>query len=1096
MRKVLYVINSIAFLLLLIAGLNPANAQSAASEATLIMPAKSETVASIMEQQRLAPPQAFRDRPEKEGPDREHLRQNPLAPKIAGFPATTAVTAPAATNLTASLTFNGVTGPTETGAFPPDDMGAVGPTQYVVFVNGRLRTFNKATGVADGVLNANPDVFFSSVMTPLGGGVLQVFTSDPRIRFDRISARWLLIIIDVPCTNSSCSQTAANRCLIAVSNTSTITAATTWTFSQFTGQAGKFLDYPTLGIDKNGIYIGGNMFSLAGSFVGTNGYVINRTNVMANLPYTVYTFADLAAGAGAGPYTPQGVDNFDAAPTEGYFVGVDNATYGTLMLRRVSTPATVPTISANIPLSVAATAAPQTVPHLGNTGGTNGKLDALDDRLYAAMIRNGSLWTAHNISVNTTGVAASSGTIRRNGVRWYQLQNLDGVPTLNQSGTIFDPNATATSARWYSIPSIMVSGQGHAIFGMTTAGVERANSAAATRFSSDASGTTQSPILLTTSSTAYNPAGDPGGAGGRRWGDYSYVSLDPLDDMTMWCINQYCVGTNVYGCGVTKLLAPVPATPAVCVPPTTASGQTSVNVLLTGTAVSGSGFYDPGSNLAAPALPFNHISATVTGGVTVNSITYTSPTSITLNVNTTGASAGLQSITVTNPDGQVKSSVGGILTVTSVPTAPEIDITGNGVSIADGDVTPSLTDHTDFGDVTTGNNLVRTYTVTNSGTANLTVSSIAVSGPDMGLFTLGALTPASPIAPAGSATFTVTFAPTTPGLKTATITVNNNDADESVYDFAIQGNAVGAEAPEIDITGNGISIVDGDMTPTFADNTDVGNTVIGGSHTQNFDINNLGTGPLTVSSIVVSGANAGLFTASGISPAGPIAPGGTASFTVTFAPTTTGIKTATITVNNDDADEGVYDFAMQGNGYTEGGGQCDPVTTILFVNKSNTNPGNGSSWNCALNELSDAITIANADPGITSIWVAAGTYTPTNGTDRTAVMATTRADLQILGGFAGGEVNATDADPVANPTIISGDIGVPGDMSDNSYRLFNIGGSPVSSSALVIDGFIFEKGNADAPGDGDHSVGAALLSYGIPAATPVQIKRCIFRNNF
>ena len=58
-----------------------------------------------------------------------------------------------------------MTGPTETGAFPPDTMGAVGPTQFFVFLNGRLRTFNKTTGAADTVINADPDVFFASVLT-------------------------------------------------------------------------------------------------------------------------------------------------------------------------------------------------------------------------------------------------------------------------------------------------------------------------------------------------------------------------------------------------------------------------------------------------------------------------------------------------------------------------------------------------------------------------------------------------------------------------------------------------------------------------------------------------------------------------------------------------------------------------------------------------------------------------------------------------------------------------------------------------------------------------------------------------------------------
>ena len=48
-----------------------------------------------------------------------------------------------------------------------------------------------STGVADGQINADPDVFFASVIT--SGS----FTSDPRIRYDRLSGRWILTIIDV-----------------------------------------------------------------------------------------------------------------------------------------------------------------------------------------------------------------------------------------------------------------------------------------------------------------------------------------------------------------------------------------------------------------------------------------------------------------------------------------------------------------------------------------------------------------------------------------------------------------------------------------------------------------------------------------------------------------------------------------------------------------------------------------------------------------------------------------------------------------------------------------------------------------------------------
>jgi hypothetical protein len=109
-------------------------------------------------------------------------------------------------------------------------MGTVGPTQYIAFENGRLRSFTKA-GVADGVMNANPDTFFASVKTPVGGAVVLDFTSDPQIRYDRFTSRWFIVIIDVPCTNATCTTTAPNRVLLAVSNAAsngTITGATVW----------------------------------------------------------------------------------------------------------------------------------------------------------------------------------------------------------------------------------------------------------------------------------------------------------------------------------------------------------------------------------------------------------------------------------------------------------------------------------------------------------------------------------------------------------------------------------------------------------------------------------------------------------------------------------------------------------------------------------------------------------------------------------------------------------------------------------------------------------------------------------------------------
>ena len=656
------------------------------------------TTAEIMQAQAIAPPSSRPPIvPEHDIPGREERPQNPDAKPVAstpdlaaGSPHSTGNTVIAAADLPSapqpiSTNFDTVTGPTETGAFPPDTMGAVGPTQFFLFVNGRLRTFNKTTGVADGVVNVDPDVFFSSVMTPVSPPVVLNFTSDPQVRYDRLSGRWFLSIIDVPCTIANCSTTAANRWMVAVSDaasTSAITGGTVWTFFFFQADAANFCDYPSLGADSQALYTGCNMFTGAGAFVGTNGYVVRKTSILGAGPLVFTTFANMAAGVGAGPFAPRGVDNYDPASNEGYFIGVDNATFSTLMLRRVSTPGGTPTISANISLTVSTTSSSIPIDHLGNTGGNNGRIDTLDDRLYAAHIRNGRLWTSHNIRVGTTGVASTTGTSRE-AVRWYELNGIrstdnGGVPVVVQSGTIFDNAATLAASRQFSIPSVIVSGQGHAALGFTTTGSPfRIDAATNGRLIGDALGTTQAVALYTSSSTAYNPPGDPGGAGGRRWGDYSFTSLDPLDDMTIWTIQEYCNGTNTYGARVAKLLAPPPATPTSVVTgetlnTTVPQGRTAYFVTVNGTAVAGSGFYDPGVNLAAPALPFNHVGVTINGAgaptVNAGSVTFISPTQLTIRINTVGAALGSYTVTVTNPDGQALTSVAPLLTVVG-PTA-------------------------------------------------------------------------------------------------------------------------------------------------------------------------------------------------------------------------------------------------------------------------------------------------------------------------------------------------------------------------------------------------------------------------------------------
>ncbi len=246
--------------------------------------------------------------------------------------------------------------------------------------------------------------------------------------------------------------------------------------------------------------------------------------------------------------------------------------------------------------------------------------------------------------------------------------------------------------------------------------------------------------------------------------------------------------------------------------------------------------------------------------------------------------------------------------------SPEVNIAGAGTAIVDGDVTPGVSDNTDFGTVIVGNSTANTFVVTNSGYGNLVVSGVNFTGSAASNYTLtGAPSFPLTIAAGNSYTLTATFTPSTGGVRNATMNVITNDADEAIFDFAVSG--TGQHLPEINVKGNGISIIDGDVTAGTANNTDFGTVNTGSTSTRNFVVQNTGLGTLTVTGMSFSGSSAAEFSiVSGPSFPLSIAPGDTQIVTVRFSPSAGGVRPATFNISSNDVDENPYNFAIQGLG--------------------------------------------------------------------------------------------------------------------------------------------------------------------------------------
>lgn len=390
----------------------------------------------------------------------------------------------------------GILGPKtgDTGTLTvPDTNGAAGPNHYVAAPNGHLAIYAKSTGQK--LLDVAQTTFFAAP------GLL----GDPRIAYDSNEDRFVLIASD---WNS--------RVFLAYSMTSDPMGS--WFKTSFVvaqgPDAGKFPDYPTLGIDENGIYTA--LFMAPG---GMSIFAIDKQPLLAPTPSlgTVSAWRSLPLESSI-PLESVVQPCVTFGSSGGVFL-ISGSGGQHLRIRQIVGNLTAPTLIEKGLVSVPPFATAPDAPQLGSAI----KLSAPSTVAMNAVYRAGSLWTVH--SVNVGGRAA---------VRWYQIK--PDTPSLVQFGTVSDP------VRSFIMPSISANSLGEIALGFTgSSPFEHASAYATGRKAYFPVGTTAAPVLLQAGQGPYTYLDFQGVS---RWGDYSVTGVDPADDTTFWTVQQYALSPN------------------------------------------------------------------------------------------------------------------------------------------------------------------------------------------------------------------------------------------------------------------------------------------------------------------------------------------------------------------------------------------------------------------------------------------------------------------------------------------------------------------------------------------------------------------------
>jgi subtilisin-like proprotein convertase family protein len=421
---------------------------------------------------------------------------------------------------------------------PPDTDGEVGPEHYVQMVNTAWRVWDKAGNPL------TPIMSLGSIWNALGAAnpCSNVNDGDPIVLYDQLADRWFLSQF---CTIANPN----NHQLVAISQTPDPTGA--YYVYDFVMPNNKFNDYPKFGVWPDAYYMTDNQFNQAGTaFLGGGFFAFDRAKMLAGDPTAGYVYFDSCptnTNCFVGGVLPSDMDGLTPPPpgTPNYFMMFTADEFGDPegdgmriweFRANFATPASS-TLTETTPIPVAPfdprspsgrNDIEQPPPSTSSTS-----LDSISDRLmHRLAYRNFGLYETLVAShtVNVSGVNPTAQGTHQAGVRYYQFNRAlpSGGWLVNEQAT-FAPD---TDNRWMGSAAMDAGGNiavGYSVSSTTTFPSIRY----AARLATDPPGG-----LFQGETTLIAGTGVQRSTSG-RWGDYSAMSIDPLDDCTFWYTQQY-----------------------------------------------------------------------------------------------------------------------------------------------------------------------------------------------------------------------------------------------------------------------------------------------------------------------------------------------------------------------------------------------------------------------------------------------------------------------------------------------------------------------------------------------------------------------------